>query len=1051
VEESLSGPFKPGELVVVTTPGGSSGDVTWKVGGSPRFELGSSYFLCLKQTKKGEWVPALLAWGVLKEEISNSGEPLLVPCREQAHVEGLLRPDGIPFEPPGLYLRDRLLGHLREVLAAKALWNAEQVQWQGGALEPPEKALPAGCAFFSSNGRPFRWKIFDSGGRVTIYADSSGDRSLPGGGFREAVQALEVWSAIPGTGLNLAFGGTKQSGIACGAGQHSVYGMIVFNDPCGDLADLENCSGVLAIGGVRTSGTHTFDGALWATCVDWMVVVNNGAGCIGRNNYRLMLAHELGHGLGFDHVDDPNALMNAGCCHPVNATDSTCARYAYPNPNPANERPQVEAGPDRQYTLGGRSAQLACSVTDDGRPFGSLSVRWRYISGPGAPEIENPDAVRTAVHFPRSGKYLFMVTANDGALIESDTVELSVSIDATESRTAVFRQGSNGYFGTVDTFVQEARPNASNAHSEQLNVDGDDPNGTGQRVEALLRFEGLFGLGPNRIPPGRRIISATLELTGTNAGAGAGVYRMIVPWSDTYTWGDFGGQGIVPGTDTELLPDARAFSLLGTEAIDVTESLQAWSDDPCSNYGWAFLPEGGDGWDFSSAEGPNPPRLTVTYSLFPRIIAVRPGDWWRYFKGTEDPPSSWNEPEADLDGRWYLGRTGIGFGDGDDRTVLEDMPGNYITVYLRKSFEAVAVDLVKRVVLQVDYDDGFVAYLNGVEAARSPSMGTEGAPVDRFTRAESHEAGTAEEFLLNPALLREGSNVLAVEVHNSDIRSRDLSFIPRLVLEYGLISSGDTWRYFKPLEGVPEGWNGLDFDDSSWETGPTGIGYGDGDDQTVLQDMQGKYLSVYVRKEFFVSEPDALEGLLFTVLYDDGVLLYLNGVEVGRANLPQGPIGPETPAQSSVESRKASFQVDSTLVRRGLNIIAASIHNASLESADLSFDISVVPLLPESAPPPCTPSFPFRRGDVDDDGRIDLADAVNLLGFLFSGGKAPSCPDSADVNDDGAIDISDAVGLLRYLFRNALLPAPGAQCGLDQTSDELGACNSAACAEVPVR
>jgi len=79
---------------------------------------------------------------------------------------------------------------------------------------------------------------------------------------------------------------------------------------------------------------------------------------------------------------------------------------------------------------------------------------------------------------------------------------------------------------------------------------------------------------------------------------------------------------------------------------------------------------------------------------------------------------------------------------------------------------------------------------------------------------------------------------------------------------------------------------------------------------------------------------------------------------------------------------------------------------------------------------------PFHRGDPNSDGATDISDAIGLLGFLFRGGIAPSCMDSADSNDDGAIDISDGISLLNYLFRHGPAPAhPGptsAPCGRDK-------------------
>ncbi|MGE4620281.1 MAG: hypothetical protein AAEJ04_10790 [Planctomycetota bacterium] len=79
----------------------------------------------------------------------------------------------------------------------------------------------------------------------------------------------------------------------------------------------------------------------------------------------------------------------------------------------------------------------------------------------------------------------------------------------------------------------------------------------------------------------------------------------------------------------------------------------------------------------------------------------------------------------------------------------------------------------------------------------------------------------------------------------------------------------------------------------------------------------------------------------------------------------------------------------------------------------------------------------FQRGDVNSDGARNIADAISLLGFLFTGGAAPSCADSSDVNDDGGQNIADAIYLLGFLFTGGPdAPAPGGSCGLDPTDTD---------------
>jgi hypothetical protein len=81
----------------------------------------------------------------------------------------------------------------------------------------------------------------------------------------------------------------------------------------------------------------------------------------------------------------------------------------------------------------------------------------------------------------------------------------------------------------------------------------------------------------------------------------------------------------------------------------------------------------------------------------------------------------------------------------------------------------------------------------------------------------------------------------------------------------------------------------------------------------------------------------------------------------------------------------------------------------------------------------------FRRGDANGDRRVDIGDSIFLLGYMFTGSRAPECMDAADVNDTGKVDLSDPISALNYLFLGAKAPpAPGVStCGTDPTTDTL--------------
>ena len=108
--------------------------------------------------------------------------------------------------------------------------------------------------------------------------------------------------------------------------------------------------------------------------------------------------------------------------------------------------------------------------------------------------------------------------------------------------------------------------------------------------------------------------------------------------------------------------------------------------------------------------------------------------------------------------------------------------------------------------------------------------------------------------------------------------------------EQTIIRAGEEWDYFKGAQAPPSNWRELSFDSSGWLKGNSGIGYGDDDDETVLEDMRQTdenpgYLSVFLRKRFRVDDLNAAGQLAFQAMYDDGFVAYINGREVARANM----------------------------------------------------------------------------------------------------------------------------------------------------------------------
>ncbi len=177
------------------------------------------------------------------------------------------------------------------------------------------------------------------------------------------------------------------------------------------------------------------------------------------------------------------------------------------------------------------------------------------------------------------------------------------------------------------------------------------------------------------------------------------------------------------------------------------------------------------------------------------VDLVPAGATWRFFRGkgpASTPADAWRQVDF-VDSHWEMGPAGFGFGDDDDATVLNDMLGRYATVYIRQEFPVASVTPNAAVELTIDYDDGFIAYLNGKEVARRGMSA--GTATYQTLAAISHEAGTPETINLGSAgdLLRVGKNVLALEGHNNSLTSSDFSLIPVLRTGSDTLRNGNTY------------------------------------------------------------------------------------------------------------------------------------------------------------------------------------------------------------------------------------------------------------------
>ena len=179
-----------------------------------------------------------------------------------------------------------------------------------------------------------------------------------------------------------------------------------------------------------------------------------------------------------------------------------------------------------------------------------------------------------------------------------------------------------------------------------------------------------------------------------------------------------------------------------------------------------------------------------------------------------------------------------------------------------------------------------------------------------------------------------------------------LSYI--LSSQVTLITNTSTWKYKDDGSNQGSSWYGTAFNDASWASGPAELGYGDGDEATVvnacgtttpLPSCSNKYITTYFRQTFSVASIANFTAYTASLRRDDGIVLYINGLEVYRNNMPTGTISNTTPASTACSDDGATVfttTIASSLITTGTNVIAAEIHQNVGTSSDISFILNLV-------------------------------------------------------------------------------------------------------------
>jgi hypothetical protein len=330
------------------------------------------------------------------------------------------------------------------------------------------------------------------------------------------------------------------------------------------------------------------------------------------------------------------------------------------------------------------------------------------------------------------------------------------------------------------------------------------------------------------------------------------------------------------------------------------------------------------------------------------------------------------------DASWSNGTAQLGYGDGDEVTTISVGSTKPITTYFRQYFSVANPAAITGLTLRLLRDDGAVVYLNGQEIARSNMPG---GAITASTPALTSVGGADESrwftFAVSPALLAVGTNLLAVELHQNSNSSSDISFdlellpqTPTSPTEQMLIPACSVWKYLDNGSNQGSAWRGTGFNDAAWASGAAELGYGDGDETTRINGgtSGSRPITTYFRRSFTVADPSRISSVMLNLRRDDGAIIYINGQEVARSNMPTGTVTHTTRALTSIggadESRWFSFSVPPSLLLSGTNLVAVEVHQSSVTSSDVSFDLELKAMISASAAPlpPHVESLPAENG-----------------------------------------------------------------------------------------
>ncbi|WP_241773488.1 alkaline phosphatase PhoX [Chryseobacterium sp. Leaf394] len=313
---------------------------------------------------------------------------------------------------------------------------------------------------------------------------------------------------------------------------------------------------------------------------------------------------------------------------------------------------------------------------------------------------------------------------------------------------------------------------------------------------------------------------------------------------------------------------------------------------------------------------------------------------WKFNDADVALPATWKNANYDVS-TWASGNGPLGYGD----PVTTAFVSGVDTAYLTKDFTVNLADLTSTMEFGVRRDDGIVVYLNGEEVIRDNMPA---GVISHGTFSSTTVDGAAETainvFTIPKNKFVQGNNRISIELHNRSAGSSDLTIdaylktiVPPQPLGSVLIQ-GSSWSYKDDNQPQAAQWKDSNYNIAAWTTGNGPLGYGD----PVTTTINSGLATAYFAKDFTANLADLSANMELGVMRDDGIVVYLNGQEVVRDNMPTGTITHDTFSSTIIDGAAENiyntFVIPKNKFVQGTNRIAIEVHNRDLTSSDLRMD-----------------------------------------------------------------------------------------------------------------